>query len=143
MFSFIINWAEYVCVNRQIFLCTSPQKYVTSTLPVRSSSSSGRFSPGETASNTLCLEAFHCRIFIQINDQHSLLPSSSAKEDSCLVAHDVVSVAECFLTFQWNIKSDRKCWNVIKSPNVLYTCHGYSVSLCELLVSWNVLVEYI
>jgi hypothetical protein len=67
-----------------------------------------RFSPWKNASNTLCLEALHCRILIQIHRKHSLLPSSSFKEDSCLVAHDVVSLADCFVTFRWNIKSDRK-----------------------------------
>ena len=57
---------------------------------------------------TLCLEAVHCRIFLQIHDERTLFPSNSVKEVSLLVAHDVVSVADCFVTFRWNIKSDCK-----------------------------------
>jgi hypothetical protein len=63
-----------------------------------------RYFPWITPSNTLCLEAVHCPIFLQIHGEHSLLPSTSVKEDLRLVTHDDVSVAECFGTFRWNIK---------------------------------------
>jgi hypothetical protein len=54
-------------------------------------SSPDRFSFRDSVSYTLCLEVVHCRIFLQIYNEHSLLPPRSVKEDSCLVAHDVVS----------------------------------------------------
>ena len=65
-------------------------------------------SPGETACYTLCLEAVHCRMFLQIHAESTLFPSNSVKVDSLLVAYGVVSVADCFVTFRWNIKSNCK-----------------------------------
>ena len=58
----------------------------------------------EPAPYTFCPEAVHCRVSLQIHSEHSLLPSSTVKEHSRLVAHDVVSLAQCLVTFRWHIK---------------------------------------
>ena len=53
-------------------------------------------------------QKFHCHIYIQIHGEHSLLPSSSVKKHSRLVAHDVVSLAECLVPFGGTQKDDCK-----------------------------------
>jgi len=86
------------------------------------------------ADNTLCHKAVHCRIFLQIHIEQRLLPSSSVKKHSRLVAHDVVSLAECLVLFGGTQRTTVKLKFYKKHQLILHLARYFCVFTCTACV---------